>query len=652
MEEDDPYAQIAQLKREQDRLIHEINQVKQENNQVKQKYYQVKQENNQVKHDRDHLSKKLCISNAMLQLQRNKSETNSMLIKNQVQDTDFIDPSEFFNFIKVKGYNEVDDATVARCYQSFMDRGVSIPTKESIEVTRKTVGTVHHYFEEMFGAIMSTLKSIPDYNGRIDKIHLGYEEVLAPSKHIPDYNIRDKRELSAGLVQTRLIIELKRETRTSKGSTNLIVEGLSDSISYGNAVILELLDSKNHRDADIQEYADMSIVSLALTPVELTAVRVYSEEGVDEYGQINFRLKQVSTRAKENPTPLLLHNNNGETHQPHYGYGFKLLVNAFYWSSLLSSWQSSLLTEIVLTNREVLKLSYRLGVGGSSDTYEASDFTAVKIAHNPTVNLSREALIQKKISMCQPVNEALHVPAVLSFSRTYIQMQPCGVPLSVLVGSLFVHHKLLSLQMNPDNDELLRTAVRPEVDAPPPSRPVGLLVLAFLVLQHVSKALSLAHSTGVVHSDLRIGNVVLASWSSQDGIFVKQPVIVIDRDTEAQSPCFNTVILVDWGNALDIGFITQSQPGNLSFAADEVLKLIINKRWAPQSKEEWESLAYLYWVIASPVLAECPWRINRTTNYEDLSTDRRSQLQAENAGAFEKSVLMMVEHAKAGGRGE
>jgi hypothetical protein len=126
-----------------------------------------------------------------------------------------------------------------------------------------------------------------------------------------------------------LIIELKRETRTSKGSPNpnLIVEGLSDSISYGNAAILELLDSKNHRDAD------MSIVSLALTPVELTAVRVYSEEGVDEYGQINFRLKQVSTRAKENPTPLLLHSNSGETHQPHYGYGFKLLVNAFYWSS-------------------------------------------------------------------------------------------------------------------------------------------------------------------------------------------------------------------------------------------------------------------------------------------------------------------------------
>ena len=54
----------------------------------------------------------------------------------------------------------------------------------------------------------------------------------------------------------------------------------------------------------------MSIVSLALTPVELTAVRVYLEEGIDEYGQINFRLNQVSTRAKENPTPLLVHYNS------------------------------------------------------------------------------------------------------------------------------------------------------------------------------------------------------------------------------------------------------------------------------------------------------------------------------------------------------
>ena len=104
----------------------------------------------QLERENCHLSKKLCIADAMLQLQRNKSETNSMLIKNQVQDTDFIDPIEFFNFIKVKGYNEVDDTTVARCYQSFVEKGVSIPTKESIEVIRKTVGTVHHYFEEMF----------------------------------------------------------------------------------------------------------------------------------------------------------------------------------------------------------------------------------------------------------------------------------------------------------------------------------------------------------------------------------------------------------------------------------------------------------------------------------------------------------------------
>jgi len=37
---------------------------------------------------------------------------------------------------------------------------------------------------------------------RIETIQLGYEEPLAPSKHIPDYNIRDKRELSAGLAHT------------------------------------------------------------------------------------------------------------------------------------------------------------------------------------------------------------------------------------------------------------------------------------------------------------------------------------------------------------------------------------------------------------------------------------------------------------------
>jgi hypothetical protein len=56
--------------------------------------------------------------------------------------------------------------------------------------------------------------------------------------------------------------------------------------------MVEILSYKNHKDADIKEYVDISIVSLALIPVELTAVRVYSEEGVDEYGLINLRLEQ------------------------------------------------------------------------------------------------------------------------------------------------------------------------------------------------------------------------------------------------------------------------------------------------------------------------------------------------------------------------
>ena len=74
--------------------------------------------------------------------------------------------------------------------------------------------------------------------------------------------------------------------------------------------------------------------------------------------------------------------------------------------------------------------------------------------------------------------------------------------------------------------------------------------------------------------------------------------------------------------------------------------------WVPHLKDDWESLPYLYWVIASPVLAQYPWRIKITPDKEDFVTNRRSLLEAENAGAFEKSVLMMVDHAKAGGQGE
>jgi len=202
---------------------------------------------------------------------------------------------------------------------------------------------------------------------------------------------------------------------------------------------------------------------------------------------------------------------------------------------------------------------------------------------------------------------------VISSSKKYIEMEPCGVPLSMLVDTLFAHRKLLSLEVNPDNDEV-RTTVVPSADALPPTRPIGLLFLAFVVLQHVSKALSLAHDNNFAHSDLRIGNVILASWSTQDRIFVKQPVIVVDRGIEAfPAPCFNTALLVDWGNALIIGNVTADLPGNLLSSADAVLlELSTNNRtnWVPLAKYDWESLAYLYWDIASPRLAQCPWRKN------------------------------------------
>jgi len=294
----------------------------------------------------------------------------------------------------VKGYNAVDDTTVQQCYQTFLDQGIDFPKFGMKEVTRNTVGSVHHYFEAMFRAIISTLELNPDYNGQVNKIYLGYEEPLAPSRHIPDYNIRDKRELRAGLGQTRLIIELKRETRSSRGETggtNLIIEGLSDSIGYCNAVIIELMnkgvDIKEY--VDIKKYENLSIVSLALTPVELIAVRLYTEACKDENGIDVINLKQVSTRAKKDPDTLHLH---GET--PYPGCGFKLLVNAFYWSSHLNSWLPSPLAELVLTTGKVLTLGYRLGMGGSSDTYETSDVTAVKICHNDNVSLLREERVR------------------------------------------------------------------------------------------------------------------------------------------------------------------------------------------------------------------------------------------------------------------
>ena len=110
---------------------------------------------------------------------------------------------------------------------------------------------------------------------------------------------------------------------------------------------------------------------------------------------------------------------------------------------------------------------------------------------------------------------------------------------------------------------------------------------------------------------------------------------------------------MDWGNALIIGNVTADLPGNLLSSADAVLlELSTNNRtnWVPLAKYDWESLAYLYWDIASPRLAQCPWRI--TTDCEDLVTRRGSLLQAGNAGSFENSVLKMVEHARAGGQGE
>lgn len=180
--------------------------------------------------------------------------------------------------------------------------------------------------------------------------------------------------------------------------------------------MVEILSYKNHKDADIKEYVDISIVSQALIPVELTAVRVYSEESVDEYGLINFRLKKI----------------------PHPFYCIVIVTRP---------------TTLTID----LDSSYWLmpSIGALS----LAQPSLLKIVHNPTVNLSRQASIKKHIFFRLPAN-----------------------------------------------------------------------------------ILSLVHSACVVHSDLRIGNVILALWSSQDGIFVKQSVLVIDRDIEA--------LLVDWTRAM------------------------------------------------------------------------------------------------------
>lgn len=231
------------------------------------------------------------------------------------------------------------------------------------------------------------------------------------------------------------------------------------------------------------------------------------------------------------------------------------------------------------------------------------------------------------------------------------------MPLSVLIASLFARHKLLVLDRDPDADAALRTGIVRNSTAPPPTRPTGVLVLACLVLEHVSAALQLAHSRGAnqkayMQSDLRIGNVVMGMW--QEGTWVPQPAVVTELVDEESVPQFNTAMLVDWGNAMEIGKATTLLPGNFPYSADAVLNLGLSKAtvsrtvWTPLAEYEWESLAYLYWSITSPVLAQCPWL--HSIGNSSLVEHRNSLLKE--GGALERTVEQMITHARAGGTGK
>lgn len=307
-------------------------------------------------------------------------------MSNQVADSDYIDSENFFSF--VSGYCPVDESIVRACYVAYLQSNIRPPPIGNKEVTRKNIGSVHHYFENMFRTILSVLGSYAQYKNIVDKIYLAYEEALAPTRHIPDYHLRHRHELSAWLLAVFLIIELKREKRNSSGDLNLIVEGYSDSITCANAVINEFIEYLEHQGAGTNDYLRMSIVSLALTPTELTAVRIHAQEEPGQYGPV-WRHSQVSTRAKETPTALLLHGPD-DTHGP----GFSLLVNAFSLGpDRLHSWERERKLEILLSTGASLKLVHRLGKGGSSDTYEGEDGTAVKIRLSTKVLLEQEATI-------------------------------------------------------------------------------------------------------------------------------------------------------------------------------------------------------------------------------------------------------------------
>lgn len=395
-----------------------------------------------------------------------KSTTAATLINNQKKATKVIAHHDFFRFLNLPGVLP-EDFVQQQCYAHFLGKAIPIPNHGSMEVPRDAVGTVHQYFDAMFRSILAVLCTTPAFANAASKIKLCYEETLTPSRFIPDFHLRRESELVANTLAAFLLIRVKRESRPSSLG-NSMIEGWSDSIALGNEFIQAFILDKG-KDAALEELLGASIVSLALTPKEVTASRIFISKDPE------MSTSWVKQQESVCDPPLPLHGPNN-TH----GEGFAMLVKAFALGPDALCVERAPLPWFEVQGGERVTLTHRVGRGGSSDTYRAADGSAVKVGHSNVVNLQSEGAILDILNYraARTPAAAGSVPFLLDFDNRYIRMNPCGVPLMTVVGSLFAHQKLVAMQLQPD---------RPK-SAAAPQRPVGLLSLGYFVLLHLSRA--------------------------------------------------------------------------------------------------------------------------------------------------------------------
>ena len=349
---------------------------------------------------------------------------------------------------------------------------------------------------------------------------------------IPDFSVTPAGEGQVALINTVFFVEVKLPGNLKAGARQ--------AASYCRRAIRVLLNEAIERNDRVD---NISALAVATDGLSIMLVRVWS--GAPPLGQSwencnpcpseesrVFRLLPVNWNFYSPPTLSLL--------EP-LPEGFELLVRLFHASDDQLGLAARLpLTSATLQNRDSKEvrrfdLDLRLGCGGSSDVYSirGNDEYVLKIARMASESVATCYVVEADCLEAFADSGCQHLPRLIFVgARIFSSARPSGYapPNAIDWPAMCIAPKGVLLSDWVERQQTTSASVHASesASASSPRQPVR-VKCADEMLSHLLLALSVAHSKGLFHCDIRPRNIVVvpcAAPSSEDGVQAASYVLV------------------------------------------------------------------------------------------------------------------------------